>query len=149
MKKAKGCLLDLFLILLVILAGLAVYFTFVKPLQFSKLIHREGVMRYAEIELLLPDDLAWMKDVLQVGEESRNVYGELDWKILSLGEKDLGGKKITKVTAKILIAEESSGILRYGKYTLVRGNKLYLINDRYVIDGRIFDFKLLDEQIRL
>lgn len=147
--KRKVNLLDLFLILLVILAALAIYFTFVKPLQFSKLIHREGVMRYAKIEILLPDDLVWMKEVLPVGEESRNVYGELDWKILSVGEKALGGKKFTQVTAKILIAEESSGILRYGKYTLVRGNKLYLINDRYVVDGRILNFELLDEQIQL
>ena len=148
MKKA-GNLLDLFLVLLVVLAALAFYFTFVKPIKFSHLIHREGVMRYAEVEILLPDDLSWMKNVLPVGEESRNVYGELDWKILKVGEEELGGRKITKVTAKILIAEESSGILRYGKYTLVEGSRLYLINDHYFLEGRILNFRLLDEKIRL
>jgi len=106
-------------------------------------------MRYAQVEILLPDDLSWMKDVLPAGEESRNVYGELDWKILELGEEDFRGKQIIKVRAKILIAEESSGLLRYGKYTLVKGAKIFLINDRYFLEGRILDFRLIPEEIRL
>lgn len=148
MKKIGG-LLDLFLVLLVVLAVLTFYFSFVKPIQFSHLIHREGVMRYAEIEILLPADLAWMKEKVPVGEEFRNVYGELDWKILKIGEEEFGGGKFTKVTAKILITEESSGILRYGKYTLVPGNRLYLINDRYFIEGRVLHFRILDEKMPL
>ena len=142
-------LFDWVVILMVLLAGLAAYFSFVRPVQFSHLIKREGVARYAEIEILLPDDLGWMKEVVPVGEESRNVYGELDWKISAFGEENLGGKKIVKVTAKILVYEESSGILRYGKYTLVKGSTLFLINDHYLLEGRIFNYRILDEKIEL
>lgn len=139
-------LVDLFLILLALLTGLSLYFTFVRPIEFSHLIKREAVHRYGEVEILLPDDLAWMKEALPVGEESRNVYGKLDWKILEINEVSLGGKQITKVKAKLLIEEESSGILRYGKYNIIPGNKIYLINDHYLVEGRILAYRLLDEK---
>ncbi len=142
-------LFDLVVVGLVLLAGLAFYFSFVKPLSFSHLIKREGVPRYAEIEILLPEDLDWMKEALPVGEESRNVYGELDWKILGFGEENLAGRKITKLIAKLLIVEESSGILRYGKYTLVKGSKIYLINDHYFLEGRVFRYRFLEDKIEL
>lgn len=142
-------LLDFFLVLLVVLAGCAFYFSFIQPIRFSHLIKREGVMRYAEIEFLLPEDLSWIQGTIPAGEESRNVYGELDWKILGFREKVWGGKKLIQVRAKLLIAEESSGVLRYGKYTLVKGAKIYLINDHYFLEGRIVDFHLLEEQIHL
>lgn len=140
---------DLFLVILLVVAGLAVYFSFVNPIRFSHLIKREGVMRYAEVEILLADELFWMLEVLPAGEESRNVYGELDWKILETGEKTLRGRKTVWVRAKILIAEETSSLLRYGKYTLVKGAKIFLINDRYFLEGRILGFRLLEEEIRL
>ena len=142
-------LFDLVVVLLVVLAALAVYFSFIHPLQFSHLIKREGVPKYAEVEILLPDDLGWMKEVVPVGEEFRNVYGELDWKILKFGEAVFSGGKTDTVTAKLLIYEESSGILRYGKYTLVKGSKIFLINDRYFLEGRIFNFRLSQEKVRL
>lgn len=141
-------LLDLFLVLLVLLAGLAFYFSFVNPIQFSHLIRREAVARYAEIEILLPDDLSWIKEVVPVGEEFRNVYEELNWKILGFGEETFAGKKMVKLTAKVLIVEEDSGILHYGKYTLVKGGKIFLINDRYFLEGRILSFRILDERIK-
>ena len=148
-KKSPGWnLFDIFLILLVVLAGLALYFNFVRPIHFSHLIKREGVPHYAEIELLLPDDLYWMRDVLPAGEEYRNVYGELNWKILGVGEASYGGKKIVRVKAKILIVEENSGILRYEKYTLVKGSKIFLINDRYFVEGRIADYRILNENVK-
>lgn len=142
----RGNLLDFFLILLVLLTGLSLYFSFVRPLQFSHLIKREAVHRYGEVEIVLPDDLFWIKEILPVGEESRNVYGTLDWKILELGEITLGEKRRVKIKAKLLIEEESSGILRYGKYTIVPGNKIYLINDHYLLEGRILNFRLLEEK---
>lgn len=146
MRTKRGNLLDLFLVLLILLTGLSLYFTFVRPIRFSHLIHREAVHRYGEVEILLPDDLSWMKEILPVGEESRNVYGKLDWKILEFGEITLGEKKMVKVKTKLLIQEESSGLLRYGKYTIVPGNKIYLINDRYLLEGRILNFRLLEEK---
>lgn len=142
-------LFDWVVTLLVLLAGLCLYFSFIKPISFSHLIKREGVPHYAEVEILLPEDLVWMKEALPAGEESRNVYGELDWKILGFGEENLAGKKITKLIAKLLIVEESSGILRYGKYTLVKGSKIFLINDHYFLEGRIFKFRFLKEKIQL
>lgn len=145
----KGNFLDLFLAFLVLLAGLSLYFSFVRPLHFSHLIQREGVKRYAEIEILLPDDLYWMGESLPVGAESRDVYGYLDWKILEVKEETLSGKKMIQIRAKVLATEESSGPLRYGKYTLVKGGKVYLINDHYFLEGRIRDFRLLEEGIRL
>ena len=141
-------LLDVFLVLLVALAILAVYFNFFSPIRFSHLIKREGVPHYAEVEFLLPDDLYWMKDVLPGGEESRNVYGDLDWKILEIKDASFGGKKMAEVKAKILIIEENSGILRYGKYTLVKGSKIFLINDRYFLEGRILDFRVSGENVK-
>ena len=142
-------LLDVFLALLVILTLAAVYFTFVQPIQFSHLIRREGVSQFAEVEMLLPDDLSWMTEVIPAGEECRNVYGDIDWKILRFEEVKLGEKKMVRAVVKLSIVRESSGILRYGKYTLVTGNKIVLINDHFVVEGRIFSFKLLDEKVLL
>lgn len=152
MKKQiwrKWNLLDWFLILLVILTFSAIYYTFVNPVQFSHLIRREGVSRFAEVEIFLPEDLGWLKETIPAGEESRNVYGDVDWKILRFEEVKLGEKKIVKVTAKLSIVQEGSGILRYGKYTLVMGSKIVLINDRYLVEGRVFNYKLLDEKVLL
>lgn len=139
-------LLDSFIILLVIIAVGSIYFTFVSPIRFSHLIKREGISRYAEVGILLPKDLSWAGEVISPGEESRNVYGQLDWKILGFEKLELGGEEYTQVRAKVLIVEESSGILRYGKYTLVKGGKIFLINDRYLLEGRVFDYRLLDER---
>jgi hypothetical protein len=147
MKTKNFSLLDVFLVLLIILASLAFYFSFIHPIQFSHSIKREGVLRYAEVEVLLPDDLGWMKDVIQPGEESRDVYKKLEWQILAAGEETLGGKKIAKLTVKLLLVEMSSGILDYGKYTVVRGGRIVLINDRYFIEGRIYNFRLLEERV--
>jgi hypothetical protein len=140
---------DLFLVLLMILAGLTLYFNFVKPIRFSHLIKREGVMRYAEVDILLPDDLYWMREVLPLGEEFRTVYGDLEWKILQIGEETFPGKKMVRIKAKLLVTEESSGLVRYGKYTLVKGGKINLINDHYFLEGRVLDFKFLQERISL
>ena len=148
MKKSRG-LLDLFIVLLVVLAALTFYFSFVKPIRFSHLIKREGVVRYAEVEVLLTPELSWMRETLPMGEESRNIYGQLDWKVLEMGERAFHGEKFMWLRAKILIAEESSGLLRYGKYTLVKGGKIFLINDRYFLEGRIFDFRLSDENVQI
>ena len=147
MKSKKWNVLDGVLILLVVLAGLAFYFSFINPISFSNLIKREGVFRYAEVEILLPDDLAWMKEALPVGEEARDVYGKLEWKILRWGEENFSGKKIVRLTGKLLVVEMSSGISLYGKYTLVQGGRIVLINDRHFLEGRIFSFRLLDERI--
>ncbi len=144
----KWNILDFFLILLVILAGLSAYFTLVKPISFSHLIKREGVYRFADVDILLPDYLSWMRDVIPVGEESRNVYGDRDWKILGFQEVQLAGRKMTKVKAKLWIVKDSSGLLRYGKYTLVKGNKIYLINDRYVLEGWVLDYQVAEERIQ-
>ena len=139
-------LFDLFVALLVILAGLAVYFTFIRPIQFSSLIQREGINRYAEVEIILPEDLAWLREAMLPGEESRNVYGQLDWKLIQFGEETIGGERLTKLTAKLLVVVYSSGIVRYGKYTLVKGSPIYLINDRYFLEGRVYNYRILDEQ---
>ena len=147
--KRKGNLFDLFLVLLVLLAGLSVYLSFFRPLQFSHLIKREGVTRFAAVEILLPDDLGWMAEVVPRGEESRNVYGHLDWRVLDFGEETFQGRKVVKLRAELQIVEESSGLLRYGKYTLVNGGRIFLINDRYFIEGRIRDYELLKERILL
>ena len=140
-------LFDLFLVLLVLLVGLSVYFTFINPVQFSHLIKREDVKRYAEVEIILPDDLSWIKESVPAGEESRNVFGELDWKVLGFGEQSFGGKNWAVLKAKMLVAEKDSGVIRYGKYTLAKGSKIYLINDRYALEGRVLQYRLLPEKV--
>ena len=145
--KPRWNLLDLFLLMLVALAVFSFYFSFFKPIQFSNLIQREGVNQYAEAEIILSKDLGWMKNVLPVGEKSKNVYGDIDWEILEVKEEMLGGEKWTIIKAKILIVKESSGTLRYGKYTLVTGSHIFLINDNFFLEGRLRGFRLLDERI--
>jgi hypothetical protein len=88
-----------------------------------------------------------MKDTLPLGEEQKNVFGQLEWQITRIGEEVYSGKKWVKVTAKILVAELDSGIVHYGKYTLAYGSKIYLINDRYMLEGRILDYKFLGEDV--
>ena len=145
----RWTLFDFLLVLLAVLSVLSVYFTLVKPIRFSHLIQREGISHYAEIEVLLPDDLSWLKDVVPVGEEFRKVYGNLDWKILGFEEQKLGGRTFVKLRAKLFVTEYSSGILQYGKYTLVPGGKIYLINDDYFIEGRVFKVRILPEEVLL
>lgn len=142
-------LLDSFIILLGVLALLSVYFTFIQPVRFSHLIKREGVGRYAEVKILVPDDLGWMAEVMPVGEEFRNVYGQVDWQILGFEKEKLGSGESVLARAKLLIVEESSGLLRYGKYTLVKGSKIFLINDHYLLEGRVYDYRLLEERMKI
>ncbi len=138
---------DLFLILLLLLAALAVYFTFFSPIQFSRLIQREALKRFAEVEILLPDDLFWMKDVLPVGEERRSVYGELEWKVIEIKEIKIGDKRKVKITVKAMVSEKDLGVVSYGKYTLARGGVIYFVNDHYLIEGRIFNYRALEEKV--
>lgn len=139
--------LDIFLILFVLLLGAAFYFGFVNPVQFSHLIRREGVKRVAEVEVFLYDDLTWIRGFIPEGDEYRNVYGELEWKVLGMEEVTLEGKKWMKVRVRVPIVEENSGILRYGKYTLSQGNSIHFISDQHVFGGRIFKYRVLDEKI--
>ncbi len=148
-KQVRWNIFDVFLILLVLSAFLSVYFTFVKPIQFSQLIKREAKMRFAEVNILLPDDLEWMKDVLPAGAEYRNVYGQLEWQVVRVGEAEHAGRKWTNVTAKLLVAVLDSGVARYGKYTLAYGSKIFLINDRFVVEGRVLNYRFLGEDVAL
>ncbi len=139
--------LDLFIVLLVLLVGASFYFGFVKPIEFSSLIRREGVKRLAEVEVFLYDDLMWFKEFIPIGDEYRNVYGELEFKVVGAEEVTLEGKKWIKVKVEVPIVEENSGILRYGKYTLLQGNSIHFISDKYVFGGRIFQYRISDEKI--
>ena len=145
-KSRSWNVFDIFLVLMALLAGASIYFTFIKPVSFSNLIHREGVSKYAEVEILVPKDLDWLKHDLPPGTESKNVYDEVDWRIMGWAEEEFGDETITKVISKVKIVEHSSGILQYGKYTLVKGNKIYLMNDFHYLEGRIYRFKVLDEK---
>ncbi|MCB9800535.1 MAG: hypothetical protein H6757_07245 [Candidatus Omnitrophica bacterium] len=149
MKEKKFSLFDIFVVLFAGLALASVYFTFVHPIHFSKMIEREGVSNYADVEILLSEDLSWMKDVLPVGESFGNVYGNLDWKIMKMEEVVLSGRPLTKVTAKLMVTTESSGLIHYGKYTLVKGGKIFLINDDFFLEGRVYDFYVSDEKYTL
>jgi hypothetical protein len=140
-------LFNLFLVLLFVIAGLSVYFSFFRPIEFSRLIHREDVKRYAEVEILLPDDLAWLKTVMPAGEERRDVFNQLDWVVSGFRDEVLAGRVWVVLTAKILVSEKDSGVIRYGKYTLAKGGKIFLINDRYLVEGRVYGFNLLEEKV--
>jgi len=146
-KKWKINLLDLFLVIFVFVTAAAVYFTFVKPVKFSHLIEREGVSGYAEIEFVMDSDLDWMIDKVPAGHEYKNVYGAVEWKILEMRREVLAAKPVVLVKAKVLLTRESSGLIRYGKYTLVIGAKVVLLNDQYLMEGRVTDIRVTDEKI--
>lgn len=141
-KRFRLNLFDVFLILLVLLVFTSAYFTLIHPIRFSQLIQREDVLYYGRVEILLPDDLFWMKDVLSPGQENKDVYGRIDWKIAGIDEIEMAGRKWLKLTVDLQVYRKDSGILRYGKYTLAKGSKIFLINDDFVIEGRVFDFEL-------
>ncbi len=140
-------LFDVFVLTLLGLAFASVYFTFVRPIPFSGRIIREGVVRYARLELLLPDDLAWLVEDLASGLEHRGVHGGVEWQILRTGYRDFSDRKIPYAEVKLRMVLEDSGLFRYGKYTLVRGAKVVLIGDDVFIEGRIYRCSLLDEKV--
>jgi len=146
-KKISFNLLDLFLVLFVLLTAAAVYFTFVKPISFSNMIVREGVSGYAEIGFVLDDSLDWIAEKVPEGLEFKNVYGKVEWKILKIQREVLAAKPVVRVRAKVLLTRESSGLIRYGKYTLIIGGKVILLNDEYLLEGRVTDIRILDEKI--
>ncbi len=146
-KKISFNLLDLFLVVFVLLTAAAVYFTFVKPIQFSNLIEREGVSGYAEIDFVLDDSLDWIAEKIPEGLEFKNVYGKVEWKILKIQREVLAAKPVVRVNAKVLLTRESSGLIRYGKYTLVIGGRVILVNDEYLLEGRVTDIHIMDEKI--
>ena len=150
-KNESSCrwnLLDFFIIVLVLLTGLAAYFTWVRPIQFSHQIKRESLPAYGEIELLLPEDLQWMKNVLPAGEEKKDGYGTLEWKILEIREEEvLPGEKRAVVKLKALIFTESSSVPRYGKYPLIPGSQVLFSNGRIMFEGRMMRLRLLDEKV--
>lgn len=145
-SKSSWNPLDLFLILLVLLAVLSAYFTLVHPLPFSGLIKREAVQRYLEMEIVLHQDLYWMKDSLPVGEEKRGIYGEMDWKVLQIWQEKFGGREVIKMRLKILVNQDAAEVFRYGSLTLAKGCVIQLRSPRYLIEGRIVNFKPLEEK---
>lgn len=145
--KPRFNFFDLFLILLILLAVGSVYFSLFRPVQFSHLIKREDIKRYAEATLLLPDDLFWMKEKLSPGEEWRDVFGQLDWRILAITEETIAGRPWVALKVKLLVLEKGPGIIHYGKYTLASGSKIILINSRYMVEGRVLNYRLLDEKV--
>ena len=146
-KKIRFNLFDFFLFCFVLLTAAAVYFTFVKPVQFSHLIEREGVSGYAEIDFVLDEDLNWIAEKIPQNLESKNVYGAVEWKVLSIRREVLEARPVVRVSAKVLLTRESSGLIRYGKYTLVVGGRVILLNDNYLMEGRITDIHVTDEKI--
>jgi hypothetical protein len=146
-KKVSFNLFDLFLVVFVLLTAAAVYFTFVKPIQFSNLIVREGVSGYAEIDFVLDESLDWIAEKIPEGLEFKNVYGKVEWKILKIQREVLAAKPVARVSAKVLLTRESSGLIRYGKYTLVIGGRVILVNDEYLLEGRVTAIRIMDEKI--
>ncbi len=146
-KKVSFNLFDLFLAVFVLLTAAAVYFTFVKPIQFSNLIVREGVSGYAEIDFVLDESLDWIAEKIPEGLEFKNVYGKVEWKILKIQREVLAAKPVARVSAKVLLTRESSGLIRYGKYTLVIGGRVILVNDEYLLEGRVTAIRIMDEKI--
>lgn len=148
MKRIKSFnLLNIFLVLLVLLALASVYFTFVKPISFSNQILREGTRQYAEIEMILSENQSWLRDLLPVGEESQSIYRQTDWKILEVKEQNLAGKTWTIVKVKALVIKESAGLLHYRNYTLLKGAFIYFKNEGYSLEGRIFQYRILNEKV--
>ena len=148
MNKIKSFnLLDVFLVLLMLLALSAAYFTFVKPILFSNQILREGTRHYAEIEMILSENQNWLKDLLPVGEENKSIYRQTDWKILEIKEQNLAGKTLTIVKVKALVIKESAGLLRYKSYSLLKGASIGFKNDDYSLEGRIFQYRILNEKV--
>lgn len=141
-------MLDGFIITLVLLTALAAYFTLVRPIQFSHQIKRESLAGYAEIELLLPEDLQWMKSVLPTGEEKKDGYGTLEWKILGIQEQETApGIKRAVIRLKTLVYHEPSSVPRYGKYPLMPGSLVFFSNSRYMFEGRLMRSRMLDEKV--
>ena len=105
--------LDVTLAALGILAVAAAYFTWIHPLHFSNAIQRESAPGAAEIVLLLPEDLQWMKTALPVGEEKYDGFGTLEWKILETGEQEvLPGQKRAFVRARLLVYAAADSVPR-------------------------------------
>lgn len=137
--------LDFFIISLVVLTAVAAYYTWVRPVQFSGEIKREYVYAYAEIELLLPEDLQWMKNELPVGEEQKDGYETLKWKILEIREEEiLPGEKRVVVKLKALVYIEPSAVPRFGKYSLMPGGPMIFSNGRYLFEGRLMRYRMLE-----
>src|SRR3989338_6112854 len=139
----KFSMFDGLLAAVLLLALFAVYATFIRPVHFSGLIEREGVSQYAGVDLILAEDLAWLGEKIKAGEGTKNVYGQTDWQVSSVENTLIAGRSVWLLHAKLLATKETSGLVRYGKYTLVTGGKLFLINDNVFIEGRILNYKLL------
>ena len=141
-------LFDLLVIALITGAVLAFYFSVINPKPFSGSIKREGVNRYVQVKLVLPEDLEWLSEVLDPQAKRTDVYDRLEWQLEGFEEKVIAGKKRYLVNAKILCVEKSTGLLRYGKYTIVQGGRVFLINDEILIEGRIWQYEVTDEVIK-
>ncbi|HXV27408.1 MAG TPA: hypothetical protein VD913_00435 [bacterium] len=146
-KKININRFDLFAVLGFLLAGTAVYATWIHPVSFSNRIVREGIMRYVETEILLPGNPADLPAMPPAGYERKNVYGEDLWKILRFEETAEEGETFYKVHARILVEEKDGKQMYYGKYLLKEGRHIYLSGDGFAFNGRILRFQLLPERV--
>ena len=147
-QRLRLNILDFFIIGLVLLTGWAAYFTFVRPIHFSEQIKREPSGVYAEVEMVLSQDFQWVKSVLSAGEEQKDSYGILKWKIQEILEEELlPGQKRTVVKVKALVYVEPSMTPRFGKYPLMQGGAIIFSNGRVSFDGRLRRYRLLDEKV--
>ena len=145
--KKKWNALDIFLCLFALLVVASIYFSFIRPVKFSNLIRREGTKWHAEVDIILANEWSWIKDFIPVGDRRRDVYGEVEWEVLGIENVKLGGVERVKVRVKVAAVEETSGILRYGKYVLSKGGSIQFIGDKYTFGGYIYNYKLLGDKV--
>lgn len=141
--------LDYFIALFLVLIGVSAYFSVIHPAAFSNRIEREDAPHYAEADILLPQDLNWIPDIFPADVESRDVYGNLQWKILEFGREQIAGSRFSKVKVKMLIKKDHAGGYRFESYHLRKGNYIYLMNHQYVLQGYMLDFRILKDRAPL
>lgn len=138
-KQGSLNVLDAFLILLALTFIIAVYLHFTGHPSFSHLIRREGVPRHARVEILIDPD--WARNLPPVGTERQDFYGRIFWKVLAFD------KRLCKAELLLLVKQDDSNTVRFGKYFLKQGQSLYLDAGNFSLRGKLLTLELARKNI--
>jgi len=138
-KQRPFNVLDVFLALFVLTSFIAVYFQITKQPSFSHRIRREDVPRHARVEIQIDPD--WPPNLPPVGAERHDFYGRIFWKILSFNQE------LRKTELLLLVKQDDSGTIRFGKYFLKQGQPLYLDAGNFSLRGKLLTLKLANESV--
>lgn len=145
----KVNLFDAIIILFILLVIIFISANAFLPGKLYKTISDIPEYEYVQIDVLLPEELSWIKPHINPGDLWQGLFhGEPTAQILDVRETDEFGKdKRMLVRIKAFASKDKLGTLSFGKYTLRIGEIISFYTPKYIFRGYIVKVTMTGEKV--